>query len=72
MTKLITPLVFEVLTSTALMEHANLGQVSFSVVDGQYYTFLMNRAGLQRLVQQIDRALKEAPISRRKRKVRDR
>ena len=69
MTKLITPLVFEVLTSAASMEHANLGHVSFLVVNGQYYTFLFDRTGLKRVARQIDRALKEAPVSRRQRKV---
>jgi len=67
MTDLITPLVAEALTSTVLMEHAKFGQVSFCVTDGRYYTFVMDRAALQRLAHQIERALKQAPVSRRPR-----
>ena len=68
MTELMMPLVFEVLTSAVLMEHTQFGQVSFCVADGHCYAFLLNRRALQRLGLQIERALKQAPASRRKRK----
>ena len=64
-TELITPKVFEALTSAVLMEHTRRGQVSFSV-EGHYYTFLMDRASLQRLARQIEIAIERAPTSRRR------
>jgi len=69
MTTLLMPQVLGVLTSAVVMDHANIGQVSFSTTDGHYYTFLLNHAGVQRLGKQIERALKEAPVSRRKRRL---
>jgi hypothetical protein len=62
--QLITPEVFETLTSAASMEHAARGQVCFSV-DGHYYAFSMDRRSMERLAQQIQKALARAPISRR-------
>jgi hypothetical protein len=68
MTELLAPLFLEVLTSSVLMDHANLGQVSFCTTDGQHYTFLINRRSLERLAKQIEKALREAPSSRRERR----
>ena len=69
MTELLDAQILEVLTSSVLMDHARLGQVSFSTTAGRYYTFVINRAGLQRLAKQMERALREAPVSRRKQKI---
>jgi hypothetical protein len=68
MTELLVPQLLEVLISSVSMDHTNLGQVSLFAADGRYYTFLINRSGLQRLAKQLERALREAPVSRRKRR----